>query len=395
MTTKNIYMDHASTTPTRKEVVMAMLPYFANEYGNPGSMHFKGLSAKNALDVARGDVAAVIGASPSEIVFTGSGTESVNLAIKGIAHAYKQNGRHIITQKTEHHAVFDSCKALEKEGFEVTYLNVDRNGLVDLKKLEEAIRPDTILITIMYANNEIGTVQPIKEIAKIAKARNVLFHTDACQAGGLLDINVKNLGVDLLTLNGSKIYGPKGTGMLYVRAGVKLEPVIHGGGQEFGLRSGTENVAGIVGFATALKLAQEERLEESKRLTALRDKLISGILERIPKTFLNGHPTQRLPNNVNVTILDIEGEAIVLHLSELGICASTGSACTSKILEPSHVIRAIGLPYEAAHGSVRLTLGKSNTVADVEYVLEVLSKVVERLRKISPVNLRVEDFVKV
>jgi cysteine desulfurase len=388
-----IYMDHAATTPVRKEVVAAMAPFWTDIFGNPGSLHSKGLEAHEALDSARDRVAAVIGANAMEIIFTGGGTESCNLAIKGFARANKTKGRHIVTQLTEHHAVLDSCIALEKEGFDITYLPVDRHGLVSPERLKAAIRQDTILVTIMYANNEIGTVQPIAELSRIAHERGVAFHTDACQAGGQLDVNVQRLGADMMTLNGSKIYGPKGVGMLYLKRGIKLEPVIHGGGQEGGLRSGTENVPGIIGFAKALELAQAERDVESKRLTGLRDRLIEGIIERVPKSFLNGHPTQRLSNNVNVSILDIEGEAMILHLNDAGICASTGSACTSRSLEPSHVIRAIGLPYEAAHGSLRFTLGKENTQADVDRILEVLPPIVTKLRELSPVRLSMESVL--
>jgi len=388
-----IYMDHAATTPVRKEVVAAMAPFWTDIFGNPGSLHSKGLEAHEALDSARDRVAAVIGANAMEIIFTGGGTESCNLAIKGFARANKTKGRHIVTQLTEHHAVLDSCIALEKEGFDITYLPVDRHGLVSPERLKAAIRSDTILVTIIYANNEIGTVQPIAELSRIAHERGVAFHTDACQAGGQLDVNVQRLGVDMMTLNGSKIYGPKGVGMLYLKRGIKLEPVIHGGGQEGGLRSGTENVPGIIGFAKALELAQAERDVESKRLTGLRGRLIEGIIERVPKSFLNGHPTQRLSNNVNVSILDIEGEAMILHLNDAGICASTGSACTSRSLEPSHVIRAIGLPYEAAHGSLRFTLGKENTQADVDRILEVLPPIVTKLRELSPVRLSMESVL--
>lgn len=387
-TTQNIYLDYAATTPTRKEVLKEMLPFFSEKFGNASSMHSYGLEAANALQKARLSVAKSINALPEEIIFTGSGTESINLAIKGIAFAYKDKGKHIITSKIEHHAVLHSCEYLEKhEGFEVTYLNVDRHGIIKLDELKKAIRPDTILISIMYANNEIGSIQPVKEIAAIAKTHNVFFHSDACQAAGYLDINVKNLGVDLMTINSSKIYGPKGVGMLFVRKGIKLVPLMHGGVQEFGLRAGTENVPGIIGFAKALELAQRERIKESKRVSALRDKLIKGILSSIPKTILNGHPSKRLPNNVNVSFVDVEGEAILLELNEKGICASAGSACTSLKLEPSHVILATGLPFEAAHGSIRFSLGKYTTKKDINFVLKVLPSIIERLRSISPVHL--------
>ena len=383
-----IYLDHAATTPVDPRVAAAMEPFWAYNFGNPASFHSYGLAAKKALEAARGSVAKIIGAQPSEIVFTGGGTESVNLALKGVARANKERGRHIITSKIEHHAVLHSCEALEKEGFEVTYLDVDKYGLVDPADVERAIRPDTILISIMYANNEIGTIEPIAEIGAIARKRDIPFHTDACQAGGACELDVRRLNVDLMTLNGSKIYGPKGVGMLYIHKGVLIEPIIHGGGQEAGLRSGTENVPGIIGFAKALELAQASRQKECARLIKLRDRLVEGILKSIPDSFLNGHPTKRLPNNVNVTILNIEGESLVLQLDRAGIAASTGSACSSERLEPSHVLLAIGLPKEAAHGSLRLTLGHSNSDADVDYVLKTLPPIVERLRAISPVRIK-------
>jgi len=384
---KIIYLDNAATTPTSPEVVKAMAPFWSEKYGNPGSLHAKGFEARAALDKAREIAGNRLNCAASEIIFTGSGTESANLALFGFCRKNRQKGNHIITQRTEHHAVLDSCAALEKEGYSVTYLDVDKHGLVCKEQLERAIRKETILITIMYANNEIGTVQDIRGLAETARKHNVVFHTDACQAGGSLDIDVKNLGVDLMTLNGSKIYGPKGTGLLYVRSGIKIQPVIYGGGQENGLRSGTENVAGVVGFATALELAQKEREKESKRLAALRDYLISKVLKEISRTYLNGHPTQRLPNNASFTILDVEGESMILRLSEKGICASTGSACTSRSLEPSHVLQAIGLPKEVAHGSLRFSLGKGTTKADIDYTVKELKRIVEELRKISPIKI--------
>ncbi len=400
--TQEIYVDHAATTYVREEVKTAMNKYHSEEFGNPGSFHTLGLKAKEAVSSARNKVRQLINANnPEEIIFTGSGTESINLTIQGIARANKNQGKHIITSKIEHEAVLETCKYLEKyEGFEITYLNVDKYGRVCPEELKKAIRKDTLLITIMYANNEIGTIQPIKELVKVVKdfsqeqKRNILFHTDACQAGGVLDIDTKNLGVDLMTLNSSKIYGPKGVGMLYVKSGTKIHPLIHGGGQENKLRSGTENVPGIVGFAKALELAQAEKEEENKRLTALRNKLIKKIQENIPKTFLNGHPTERLPNNANLTFLDVEGESMMLYLNEYGICTSTGSACTSYSLDPSHVILALGLPYEAAHGTLRFTLGKRTTEEDINKIITVLPGIVESLRRISPVNLTVEEVLK-
>lgn len=394
---REIYLDHAATTYVLPEVKREMEKYFIEEFGNPGSVHSAGLRAKATLDKARAKVAKIIGADRKEIIFTGSGTESINLAIKGVSRALKRAGKgnHIIASKIEHHAVLDSCKYLEKkEGFEVSYLDVDKYGLVSLKELENAIKPETILLTIIYANNEIGTIQPIKAIAKIAKRHNILFHADACQAGCALDINVKNLGVDLMTLNGSKIYGPKGIGMLYLKKGTPIEPIIHGGGQEFGLRSGTENVPGIAGFSKALEICQKDRGEEAKRLVALRDYFIKELLRRIPATVLNGHPTKRLPNNVNVSVLNVEGESILLKLNEFGIYASSGSACTSKDLDPSHVITATGRPYEVAHGSLRFSLGRKTTKKDIDFVLATLPKIVKGLRRISPVRLRNGDVVK-
>jgi cysteine desulfurase len=386
------YLDHAAATYVDERVKKEMDKYCLKEYGNPGSFNTVGLRAKEAVDKAREKVAGIIGAEPKEIIFTGSGTESINLAIKGVARALKKSGKgkHIITSTIEHHAVLDTCKYLEEEeGFEVTYVGVDRQGLVNPNDVESAIKEDTILISIMYANNEIGTIEPIEEIGAIARKRNVIFHTDACQAG-MLDLDVRKLNADLMTLNGSKIYGPKGTGMLYVKKGTPIKPIIHGGGQEFGLRSGTENVPGIVGFAKALEIAQHERKREAKRLTKLRDALIKGLM-KIPKVMLNGHPTKRLPNNVNVSILDIEGESLLLNLNEHGICASSGSACTSKSLKPSHVILALGVPAEIAHGSLRFTLGKRTTRRDIDKVVKVLPRIVERLRELSPVTIELEE----
>ncbi len=389
---KEIYFDHAATTYMRPEVVEIMQKYFSEQYGNPGSFHYKGLVAKESLRVSRQKIANIIGAKPGEIIFTGSGTESCNLAIKGVAKRLAYKGKHIITSTIEHHAVLDSCDYLEKnEDYEVTYVPVDEEGIVKLSDLKKAIRPDTILISVMYANNEIGTIQPIKKIAKLAKEKDILFHTDACQVGGALDINVDNLGVDLMTLNGGKIYGPKGVGMLYIRSGVRLTPLIHGGGQEMNIRSGTENVAGIAAFAKALELAQMEKEAESERLTKLRDYLINRVLEEIPDTWLNGHPAKRLPNNANITFLNVEGEAIILLLNEHEIYVSSGSACTSKTLDPSHVILAMDMPYEAAHGSIRFTLGKRNTKEDIDKLMEVLPSIIKRLKEISPVKLKVEE----
>jgi len=381
----DIYLDHAATTPMDPAVKAAMDPYFCDKFGNPSGFYEIGLRAHEALEEARNKVAKRLNCSSREIVFCGSGTESDNLAILGVAR-FKGKG-HIITSSIEHHAVLETIERLEKQGFDITILPVDRDGFVNPKDLDDAIREDTILASIMYANNEIGVIEPIKELATVCRNKGVLFHTDACQAGCSLDLDVKELGVDLMTINGSKIYGPKGVGCLYVKAGIRLEPIVYGGGQERGLRSGTENVPGVIGFAKALTLCQDDKDKENKRLTQLRDKLIKGLITKVPKCFLNGHAVKRLPNNVNITILDVEGEAMGLFLNELGIYASTGSACTSKSLDPSHVITALGLPYEAAHGSMRFTLGHCTTPEDIDFVIEVMPKIVEILRKISPLDL--------
>ena len=393
---KEIYLDHAATTYVRDEVLGVMNKYFQDEYGNPGSFHTIGLRSKRVIDSSRELVREIINAKRTdEIIFTGSGTESVNLAIKGLVEKLEPlyGPAHIITSTIEHEAVIETLNYLEKErGYSVTRVPVDKYGLVNPKDVEDAIREDTILVTIMYANNEIGTIQPIEQIGKICRKKKVLFHTDACQAGGVLDLNIENLNVDMMTLNGSKIYGPKGIGMLYKKKSVKLVPLIHGGGQEFGMRSGTENVAFIAGFAEALRLGQSERFWEAKRLIGLRKMLENGILNNIPKTFINGHPTKRLPNNANITISDIEGEAMMLYLNEFGICTSTGSACTSQSLDPSHVILACGLPYEVAHGTLRFTLGRKTTKEDIERIIKVLPDIVKTLRRISPVNIDVDKL---
>lgn len=368
-------------------VLEAMMPYFGPEFGNPSSIYAIAQRAKQALDEARSDVAEILGCTPEEIIFTSGGTESDNLAILGVARANKSKGNHIVTTKIEHHAVLHPCEVLEKEGFEVTYVEVEKNGIVDAEKLKAAIREDTILVSVMYANNEIGTIQPIGTIGRFCKKRDIPFHTDACQAAGALDINVDRLKVSLLTLNGSKIYGPKGVGVLYIKKGINIQPLMYGGEQERRIRPGTENVAGIVGLAKALQLAQEESEKENKRLIALRDYLIKGIETRIPKVILNGDRVERLPNNVNVSILDIEGEALLLRLDMAGFAASSGSACTSGSLDPSHVILALGHPYEIAHGSLRFSLGKNTTKKDLDNLLEVLPKIVDDLRAISPVRL--------
>ena len=468
---KRIYLDHAATTPLDSRVKDAMEPFWSENPGNAGGLYEEGRRAKEAITKSRETIAKLIGARADEIIFTSGGTESDNLAVFGVAyganqlHSSRLNPResklisyplassalsspriagsdadsefnrfasqpHIITTKFEHHAVLEPCQRLEKEGFDITYLNVGEDGVVNPEDVRKALRPETVLVSIMYANNEIGTIQPIAEIGKIIKdfkstkaqvlkdlasptgasTRNFsaekypcllklsaeamsfgssypVFHTDACQAAGYLDLNVNNLGVDLMTANASKIYGPKGVGFLYKRMGVKIKPQIIGGGQEMRMRSGTENVPLIVGMAKALELAQQEREAEAARLVSLRDYFIKEIINRIPKVVLNGHPIKRLPNNVNVSILDIEGEALVLYLDAKGISFSTGSACTSESLDPSHVILALGKPYEFAHSSMRFTLGRSTTKEDLDYVLGVLPEVVEWLRRVSPIKI--------
>jgi len=400
---REVYLDHAATTYLDPRVKEAMDFYWEKEFGNPSSLYRAGRHAKDALDQARTTIAQIFNAKPEELIFTGGGTEAINLAIFGVArmHTSTTNTKgHLITSKIEHHAVLHSMEALQKEGFEITYVNVDEYGLVNPEDVEKALRPDTILVSVMYANNEIGTIEPIEEVGKIIRqAREqrktagnqtpLFLHTDACQAAGALTLDVQKLGVDLLAINGSKVYGPKGVGCLYVRKGVRLKPIIYGGGQENNLRSGTENVPGIVGLAKALEISQKEQREENERLTNLRNYFIEEVMKRIPKVVLNGHPEKRLPNNANMSILDIEGEAVVLYLDAKGIYTSTGSACTSTTLDPSHVILAIGRPYEYAHGSMRFTLGKRTTKEDLDYVLDVLPNVVEKLRQISPVRMEV------
>ncbi|MFH1211600.1 MAG: IscS subfamily cysteine desulfurase [Candidatus Woesearchaeota archaeon] len=394
MKSNTVYLDHSATTYLLPEVKKAMMPFFETVYGNPGSFHAEGLNARRALQSARERVAKILNCRANEVIFTGSGTESINLAIKGVAEALKNNGKHIITSKIEHHAVLHTCKWLETQGFEVTYLDVDKYGQVNPKSLEKAIRKDTILASIMYANNEIGTLNSIKELAGICRKHSVLFHTDACQVANTQTLDVKELGADLLSLNGSKIYAPKGIGLLYVKSGTPIKPIIHGGHQEFGLRAGTENIAFITGFAKALEIADAEKEAESKRLKKLRDRLEIELINRIPESFVNGHPKERLPNILNITVLNVEGEALLLKLDKEGICASTGSACTSDSLEPSHVLLGIGLPYEAAHGSLRFSLGKNTSEDDIDKVIEVLPGIAEELRKLSPVKLRKEDVLK-
>ncbi len=384
MSDRMIYFDHAATTPVRTEVVEAMLPYFTQKYGNPSSIYSIGRESKKAIEESRETVARMIGAQPREIFFTGSGTEADNWAIKGVAYANRQKGKHIITTAIEHPAVLHTCQYLESEGFEVTYLPVDPDGLVTAEQVREAIRPDTILISVMFANNEIGTIQPIAEIGKIAKEKGVYFHTDAVQAMGNVNINVEELNVDLLSMSSHKFYGPKGIGALYVRKGVKMTSFMHGGAQERGRRASTENVAAIVGIAKALEIASENMEQYNKKLVSLRDRTIEEIQKQIPFIKLNGHRTKRLPGNVNFSFEFIEGESLLLMLDMKGIAASSGSACTSGSLDPSHVLLAIGLPHEIAHGSLRITFGDDNSDADVDYLMEVLPPIVQRLREMSP-----------
>ena len=379
-----IYLDYNATTPIDERVLSAMLPYLKEEFGNPSSIYSLAQRARRAVEEAREKLAKLLNADPKEIIFTSGGTESDNFAIKGIAYANQDKGKHIITSQIEHHAVLNTCKFLEKQGFHITYLPVDRYGVVDLDALEKSITPQTILISIMFANNEVGTIQPIKKIGEIAKRQGVYFHTDAVQAVGKIPIDVKELGIDLLSLSAHKFYGPKGVGALYLRKGVKISSFIQGGEQERGRRGGTENVAGIVGLGKAAEIAQEEMVEEEKRVRALRDELERRLLERIPEVVLNGHPQNRLYNTLSICVKYVEGESMLINLDREGICASSGSACTSGSLEPSHVLLAMGVPPEIAHGSLRFSLGKFNKEEDVERVSEVLPSIVEELRKISP-----------
>jgi cysteine desulfurase len=381
---RRIYLDYAATTPVRPEVVDAMLPYFGKVFGNPSTIHACGQEAKGAIEEARAQVADLIGARSDEIVFTSGGTEADNFAIKGVAYANESKGNHIITTPIEHHAVLETCHYLEERGYNVTLLPIDGQGLVDPEEVSKAITVDTILISVMHANNEVGTIEPIAEIGRIAREAGVYFHTDAVQTAGHIPISADEMGVDLLSISAHKLYGPKGIGALYIRKGTKLVSFIHGGEQERGRRASTENVPGIVGFGRAVELAREEISEEAERLTSLRDRLITGLMEQIEDTRLNGHPTQRLPNNVNVSISYVEGESMCLNLDFDGICVSTGSACSSSSTEPSHVMMALGLSPLEAHSSLRLTLGKWTTEEEITTVLEVLPRIVAKLRAMSP-----------
>lgn len=386
-----IYLDNAATTKTAPAVVQEMLPYFTEYYGNPSSVYEFSSRAKEAVTHARETIAKALGAKTNEIYFTAGGTESDNWAIKATAEAYQGKGKHIITSKIEHHAVLHTCEYLEQRGFEVTYLDVDENGVVKLDELKKAIRPDTILISIMFANNEIGTIEPIKEIGEIAKEHGILFHTDAVQAFGHVPINVDEYHIDMLSASGHKINGPKGIGFLYIRTGVKSRSFVHGGAQERKRRGGTENVPGIVGFGKATQLAMDTMEERAKRESEMRDYLMDRVMKEVPYTRINGSRTDRLPNNVNFAFQFIEGESLLIMLDMDGICGSSGSACTSGSLDPSHVLLAIGLPHEIAHGSLRLTLGEDNTMEQMDFVVESIKKIVERLRHMSPLY---EDFVK-
>lgn len=387
---KVIYLDHAATTPTKPEVVKEMLPYFTESFGNPSAIY--GFASKNKAKISevRASIGKTLGTSADNIYFTAGGSEADNWALVATAEAYGQKGKHIITTKIEHHAILHTAEYLEQRGFEITYLDVDEDGLVRLEDLKKAIRPDTILISIMFANNEIGTIQPVKEIGALAKEKGILFHTDAVQAYGQLPIDVEELNIDMLSASGHKLYGPKGIGFLYIRKGVKIRSFIHGGAQERKRRAGTENVPGIIGLGKAAEIAFATMDERIEKESALRDYMISRIMEEIPYVKLNGHKTKRLPNNVNVSFRFVEGESLLIMLDMKGICASSGSACTSGSLDPSHVLLAIGLPHEIAHGSLRLTLGDETTKEDVDYVIDQLKEIVEKLRSMSPLY---EDFV--
>ena len=380
-------MDYAAGMPLDPRVFKAMKPYFTENYGNPSSAHSFGANAKNALMKSRERVACLVGAEkPEEVIFTSGGTESNNLAIKGVAYRNKEKGNHIITTTIEHMSVINICKHLQKQGFEISYLPVGKEGMVDPERVKDEIHDKTVMISVLYANGEIGTIQSIEEIGRIAHESQVYFHVDAVAAAGKIPINVDGEHIDLLSISSNDMYGPKGVGALYIRKGTRIQPVIQGGGQERGVRSGTENIPGIVGMGRAAEIAKEEMAAEGKRLSQLRDKLIMGVLETIERSYLNGHPTERLPNNANLRFSYIEGESLILGLDMLGIQVSSGSACTSKTLEPSHVLLAIGLAHEEAHGSLVFTMGKQNSEEDVDYVLETLPGVVKRLRAISPLT---------
>lgn len=388
---KKIYLDNAATTKTRPEVVEAMLPYFTELFGNPSSIYEYATQNKKAIDEARSAVAKVIGADNSEIYFTGSGTEADNWALKATVDAYASKGNHIITSKIEHHAILHTCEYLEKHGVEVSYIDVDENGILKLDQLEKAIRPTTILISVMFANNEIGTIQPVKEIGAIARKHNVLFHTDAVQAYGQVPIDVNDMNIDMLSASAHKLNGPKGIGLLYIRKGVKIRSLIHGGGQERQRRAGTENVPAIVGFGKAAELAMTTMQEREEQEAALRNLLFKRVLDEVPFVRVNGDKQRRLPNNANFSFQFIEGESLLIMLDMNNICASSGSACTSGSLDPSHVLLAIGLPHEIAHGSLRLTVSHDNTEEEINYTVDRIKEIVDKLRKMSPLY---EDFMR-
>lgn len=383
---KRIYLDYAATTPVDPKAIKAMLPYFTEKFGNSASLHSFGQEAKLALENSRKIIAETLGAKAEEIIFTGSATESNNLAIKGLAFANKAKGKHIIISAIEHDCVLNSANWLEKQGFRITKLPVDKYGLVNPSEVEKVIKDDTILVSVMHANNEIGAIEPIEEIGKICRERGVYFHTDAAQSFGKIIIDVGKMKIDLLTGSSHKMYGPKGAAFLYIREGIKIAPILHGGGHEFGLRPSTVNIPAIVGFAKAVEICQNEMKKESARLTKLRDKLIKNILKKIPDARLNGHPKKRLPNNINFSFSFIEGESIVIELDFYGIAASTGSACSSPKLEPSHVLLACGLKHQEAHGSLRLSLGRWTTEKEINYLMKILPGIIKKLRKISPFN---------
>lgn len=391
MGNKIIYLDHAATTYVKPEVFEAMKPYFTEHFGNASSIYTIGRDSKKAVEEAREKVAKAIGAQAREIYFTGSGSEADNWALKGIAEANRKKGNHIITSAIEHPAIMESCKYLAGQGFEITYLPVDSDGIVSLEELKKAIKSTTILISIMFANNEIGTIQPIQEIGAIAREKGIVFHTDAVQAVGNIAIDVEKLNVDLLSLSGHKFYGPKGAGALYVRKGVKITSFIHGGHQERGKRASTENIPGIIGLGRAIELATDNMEEYNKKLINLREKTIEGLMAKIPYIKLNGHRINRLPGNVNISFQYIEGESLLLMLDMINVCGSSGSACSSGSLDPSHVLMAIGLPHEIAHGSLRLSFGEENTEEDVDFILEEIPKIVNRLRDMSPLYEAVKN----
>ncbi len=381
---RRVYLDNAATTAVDGDVLAAMLPYFAKHYGNAASLHSFGQDARQAVEDARQQIASFIGARTEEIIFTGGGTESDNLALKGVASALKTRGKHIITSSIEHHAVSETCGFLEQEGYRVTYLPVDQYGLVDPDGVQKAIEAETIIISIMHANNEIGTIQPIAEIGRIARERGICFHTDAVQTLGHIPVKVNDLNVDMLSASAHKLYGPKGVGILYVRKGTRIDPIMHGGEQERKRRPSTQNVPAVVGFGRAVQLASLRMAEENEIIAGLRDRFIKELTAKIENCRLNGHPSQRLPNNVNISIEYVEGESLILSLDMEGIACSTGSACSSARLEPSHVLMAIGCPHELAHGSLRFSLGRQTTDDDLDYVLDILPAIVTRLRKMSP-----------